>query len=243
MIQNALTSLKPAVKNILGNKVNTFLALIPVFLGILIYIFLGAWVYGTVMAEGKALIDQYITGDTLSGIVYYLVAAIFTIMLYFLINWTFVLIISLISSPFNDMLSSRVEKMHRGEKLDSFGESFTIIGSKFLSTIFNEIKKIAFILILSIVSLVFGYIPLLTPLSVLITVLLLAIGFIDFSWSRHRLSFGSCFNDLRKHLVGYSFGGGFFFILISVPIINLIVSPLATSYFTILWIKNNEPRN
>jgi len=199
--------------------------------------------YGTVMAEGKALIDQYITGDTLSGIVYYLVAAIFTIMLYFLINWTFVLIISLISSPFNDMLSSRVEKIHRGQALDSFGESFTKIGSKFFSTIFNEIKKIIFIVVLSLISLVFGYIPLLTPLSVLITVLLLAIGFIDFSWSRHKLSFGSCFNDIRKHFLGYSFGGGFFFILISVPIVNLIVSPLATSYFTILWIKNNESRN
>ena len=59
MIQNAMTSLKPAVSSIFKNKVNTFLALIPVFLGILIYIFLGAWVYGTVMAEGKALIDQY----------------------------------------------------------------------------------------------------------------------------------------------------------------------------------------
>lgn len=243
MFRNAVTSFKPASQNILGNKVNILLAIIPIVFGILIYFFLGAWVYGSVMDYGKQLIEQYITTDSVGSFVYYFVAAIFTVMLYFLINWTFVLIISIIASPFNDMLSRRIEKTIKGQELDSLAESFTKIGGSFFLTIFNELKKVSFIIILSLVSLVFGYIPLLTPVSILITVLLLSIEFIDFSWSRHHLSFSSCFADLRRNIIGYSFGGGFFFILISIPVVNLIVSPLATSYFTVLWIRNNEHRN
>ena len=141
------------------------------------------------------------------------------------------------------MLSRRVEKISKGEQLESFSASFSIIGTTFIMTLGNEIKKILFILILSLVAFAFGYIPLLTPLSIFISVLLLAIGFIDYSWSRHNIPFKSCVGDLKKNILNYGFGGGFFFILISVPVINLIVSPWATSYFTLLWLENNESRN
>ena len=94
-----------------------------------------------------------------------------------------------------------------------------------------------------ILSLIFGYIPILTPISILITVLLLAMGFIDYSWSRHDISFSDCKIDLRRNFLSYAIGGGVFMVIVSVPIINIIVPSLATSYFTVLWIKNNEYRN
>jgi uncharacterized protein involved in cysteine biosynthesis len=68
-------------------------------------------------------------------------------------------------------------------------------------------------------------------------------GFVDYSWSRHNIKFKDCLKDIRGHIFGYSLGGVFFFVLVSIPIINLIVSPLATSYFTLLWLENNEYRN
>ena len=241
-MKNSLISFSPSIKNITKDRVNFILAVIPVVIGIILYMFLGSWVYGTLMDQGRLLIESYISSGSLGEVVYWLVATIFTIVLYFLVNWTFVLIITILSSPFNDMLSSRIEKKLQGRELESLGSSFSYIAKNFLLTLVTEIKKVTFIIILSLVSFVFGYIPLLTPISIFISVMLLAIGFIDYSWSRHEVNFKDCLSDLRKNVVNYGIGGAFFFILISIPIVNLVVSPWATSYFTTLWIKNNEPR-
>lgn len=240
MIKNAVTSFKPAFGNVFKDKVNMILTAIPILIGMAVYALFGNWVYGSVMQQGKSLIDQYVSEGTLGSVVYYFVALVLSVLLFFVINWTFVLLVSVISSPFNDVLSSRTEKIIKGENLESLVESFSLIGQNFIKTIFNEIKKVSFILLLSIVSMVFGYFPLLTPISVIITILLLAVQFVDYSWSRHGLTFGSCLKDLKSNLIDYGLGGGFFFLLVSIPIINLIVPPVATSYFTILWVKNNE---
>jgi CysZ protein len=243
MIKNALASFRPSSAQIFLDKINIMLATIPVLIGITLYYFFGTWVYGTVMDKGQTMIKGYVNDGTMGNIVYYLVATILTIMLFFLINWTFVLIVSVIASPFNDMLSGRIEKKILGKKQDDLETTFKDIIVNLLRTLTTELKKVLFIIVLSIVAFIFGYIPILTPISVLITILLLAISFIDYSWSRHNIKFSACLNDVRKNFLGYALGGGFFFIIVSIPIINLIVPPLATSYFTILWLKNNESRH
>jgi CysZ protein len=240
-VRNSLIVFKPSFQILFKDKVNLTLALIPMLIGIMLYAFIGTWLFGSLVDQGTKWITELTGSGTAGGIFTWILAAIFTVILYFVVSWTFVLLITILASPFNDMLSRRVERISKEQDLETFAASFAIIGSTFIMTIGNEIKKILFILILSLVSFSLGYIPLLTPLSIMISVLLLAIGFIDYSWSRHSIPFASCFSDVRKNLINYSFGGGFFFLLITIPIVNLIVSPWATSYFTLLWIKNNEP--
>lgn len=243
MLVNAFTSFGPSYKLILKDKVSLLLASIPVVIGCALYYFLGRAFFSSALSWGNQYIEQYLSNGTFGQIVYYLVVSILTIMLYFIINWTFVLILALIASPFNDILSSRIEKLVLNEKLPSFAGSFEGVISKILPTLLNEIKKIFFIVSLSIIALLLGYIPLLTPFSVLVTVVLLAIGFIDYSWSRHGLNLSNCRKDLRKNLLSYIVGGGFFMILVAIPIVNIIVPSLATSYFTVLWVNNNEHRD
>lgn len=240
MIKNAVTSFKPAFANIFRDKVNFTLTAIPVFIGIILFILIGSWVYGDLMEQARSMVTQYVSEGAVGSFITYITMMIMTVLLYFVFSWTFVLIVAVISSPFNDVLSSRTEKILKGEELDTLVESFSLVGKGFVSTIFNEIKKVTFIILLSLLSLVFSFIPLLTPISVFITVLLLAVQFVDYSWSRHGLTFKSCFKDMKSNFVDYGLGGGFFFLLVSIPIINLIVPPVATSYFTILWVKNNE---
>lgn len=243
MLKNALTSFKPASAQIFKDKVNIILAGIPVIMGILLYYFLGAWVYGSVMEQGNMLIKEYVSEGTMGQFVYYIVAAILTIMLYFLVNWTFVLVVSAIASPFNDMLSTRIEKRLEGKTPDSLQQTFSSMIKRLAGTLLNEGKKIAFVIFLSVLALVLGFFPILTPLSVFLSILLLSIQFLDYSWARHDIKFGNCFGDLRRHVIGYALGGAFFFIIVSIPVVNLIVPPLATSFFTILWMKNNERIN
>lgn len=243
MLKNALTSFKPASAQIFKDKVNIILAGIPVIMGILLYYFLGAWVYGSVMDQGHTLIKEYVSEGTMGQFVYYIVAAILTIMLYFLVNWTFVLVVSAIASPFNDMLSTRIEKRLEGKTPDSLQQTFATMMKRMAGTLVNEAKKITFVIFLSVLALVLGFFPILTPASVFLSILLLSIQFLDYSWARHDIKFGKCFGDLRRHVVGYALGGAFFFIIVSIPVVNLIVPPLATSFFTILWMKNNERFN
>jgi CysZ protein len=239
-VKNSLIVFKPSFQILFKDKVNLTLAFIPVFIGVVLYGLLGTWLFGTLVEQGTKWIEELSGSGAVGGVFTWILGAIFTVILYFVVSWTFVLIITILASPFNDMLSRRVEKISKGQELETFAASFAIIGSTFIMTLGNEIKKVSFILILSLVAFSLGYIPLLTPISILISVLLLAIGFVDYSWSRHNIPFKNCFSDVKKNIINYSFGGGFFFILVTIPIVNLIVSSWATSYFTLLWVRNNE---
>jgi CysZ protein len=238
MINNAFAAFSPSVNMIFKNKVNLILAVIPVIIGILLYWFAGSAIYEAVMGQGQELINEYIKEGTWGAIVYYLVAAIFSIMLFFIVNWTFVLVVALLASPFNDLLSERIENIMKGDATLNLTDSMGRVGKNIFKVIFVEIKKILLIMGLTLISVIFGYIPFLTPISIMIAILLLAVEFLDYSWSRHEMTFGECLSDIKKNLMGYLLGGGFFFILVSIPVVNLIVPSLATSYFTTLWLKN-----
>ena len=225
------------------NKINLFLSMTPVLIGIIIYSLFGKLLFSTSLEAGQKYIEQYLSNGTLGQIVYFLVATILTIFLYFIVSWTFVLIVSILASPFNDILSKRIEALVLGKELPDFSDSVKGGIAKLFYTLANEIKKVSLIVFLTLISLVFSFVPLLSPISILIAVVLLSIEFLDFSWSRHSLSFSDCKKDLKSHLGSYIIGGLFFMLIVSVPIINLIVPSFATSYFTVLWIKNHEHRH
>jgi CysZ protein len=241
-MKTALSSFKISFKMITGNAGNFIFALIPILIGLATYYFIGMELYQYVMGEGQALIERQFgaSANEWSSFIYYALAIFFTIILYFFVNWTFVIFISIVASPFNDILSSRIEKMLTGQEMESVSESFSRMIKKVLWTVFNEIKKVLFIGFIAFIGLVLSYIPILTPLSLLISALLLAAQFIDYSWARNDLSLGKCISDLRNHLMSYTLMGVFFFFLVSIPFVNLIVPSLATSYFTTLWVRFNK---
>lgn len=239
-MKNALSSFSEAFRVLKQDKINATLASIPVFIGMLTYYFLGSWLYKTMFTQGKELIDKYVSEGSLGTVVYFITMTLLTVLLYFVISWTFVLLVSLIASPFNDLLSSRIEKKLKGEIQLTMNESVTRFMSRFLKTITTESLKISFIVLLSVIGFIFSYIPFLTPFSLFLSMILLAIEFLDYSWSRNSMSFKNCLTDLRQNLIGYGLGGSFFFVIITIPLVNLVVPSFATSYFTVLWFKNNK---
>ena len=91
------------------DKVILMLSLIPIGIGSILYYFLGRWVLVNILQEVNTWIQSLISGD-IGSIIYYIIFFTFSIIFIFLINWTFVLVVSIISSPFNDFISDRVEK-------------------------------------------------------------------------------------------------------------------------------------
>lgn len=243
MSLKSISSFKEAFSLIVKDKVSLALALIPIVIGIIFFVFVGVGMFSSIHTLGSEYIADYLGTGTFGEIAKWIVSIILSVLLYFIINFTFVLLISIIASPFNDLLSSRIEKQMLGEELPSFSDSMKGSMSNLVKTIITESKKVTIILGISVMAALVGFIPFLSPISILLSAIVLSTEFIDFSWSRHNMEFKECRTEYRKNIFSYAFGGLFFMLLVSIPLINIIVPSYGTSYFTVLWVKNNDSRS
>lgn len=210
------------------------LGAIPLSIGVVTYYFLGSWLYGDVLGSGEAFLKSKISGERWLNFLSTLFAIVLTIGFYFLISWTFILFISLVSCPFNDIMSSRVERLLLKGSPNSISASLGQTLRKILFIIYNEGKKLSFIIVLSIIGFVLSFI--FPPLSLLLSCILVAVSFIDYNWGRYDLGIRGCIKSYRKGFMIYSVAGAFFLLLISIPIINLFVLPIGIVYFTRLYL-------
>ncbi len=232
---NFIKAFSQALSVMKNDKWIVLLSTIPVLIGGGLYYWLGAWMYGDVLTWGNDWVKEAISNDTWGNVITWLVGIVMTVVLYFVISWTFVLIISIIASPFNDVISSRVERAILGKSQQDIGESFGKMFSRIFRILWNESKKIVFIIFLSFLGFMFSFIPFLVPLSVLISSILLAVGFLDYSWSRHEFKLSQCISNVRANFLSYGLGGLAFLFMIAVPVLNLFLLPFAVVYFTVLF--------
>lgn len=232
---NFIKAFGQALSVMKNDKWILLLSFVPILIGFALYYWFGAWMYGDVLTWGNQWVKESIASDSWGNIISWLVGIVMTVVLYFVVSWTFVLIISIIASPFNDVISSRVERAVLGKNKEEVGASFTQMFGRIFRILWNESKKIVFIVVLSLFGFLLSFIPFLVPVSIFISALLLAIGFLDYSWSRHDMKFTECLKDLKGSLASYSLGGIAFLFLIAVPVVNLFVLPYAVVYFTVLY--------
>jgi CysZ protein len=209
----------------------------PVLIGALLYFWFGSYLYGDLLDQGRAFIEQSVSSGGWSSFFYWLLVGILVIGFYFLLSWTFVLVVSGIASPFNDIVSNRVERVIQGKEAEEVNKSFDRLFKRLGKTLLNEAKKIGFIVLLNILAFALSFVGVLAPISMLISALLLAVGFLDYSWSRKSFTFSECLNDIRTSFFSYGIMGGVFLVLITIPGINLFILPFGVIYFTILHVK------
>ena len=235
-----LLTFKESFNIIKQDKWILIFCLIPVLIGALLYMGLGGWMFASVLPWGSELIKQHLSSGFLGDFLTWVLGSLLSIAFFFLMNWTFVLIVSLVASPFNDIISGRVERSLRGKEQEAASESFNAIFGKLFTIIFNESKKILLIFIVSVIVFLMGFVPLLVPVSILLSSLLLAANFLDYSWSRHDLPFKACLQGIKSNLFINILAGLSFLGLLSIHIINLFSLPFAVVYFTILFTKNYD---
>lgn len=241
-----MTNLITAFGSSLGaykkDKWITILSIVPIVIGVLFFTLAGKFAYTKSLSYGDSLIKQYVTNESMNGILYYLLVGVFTIILYFLVSYTFVLVVSIFASPFNDMISERVENVLMGKPIEPIGASFKTSFSKVSYIIFNEIKKVIFIMIVSLISISLSFFPIFSIVSLILSAILLGVSFLDYSWSRHLLSFRQCLSDIRGNLIVYTLAGGGFLFLISIPVVNIIAYSFGVNYFTCLFTERNRQK-
>ena len=232
--------LRQGFKMLTGDRPLFLLSLIPLALGLLLYFSFGLFLYGDLFDWIWSFLDARISSPIWGSVGQQLLKIGLGILLYFFVSWGFILVVSLLACPFNDMISARVEDIVRGKEnlpSTSFSSSF----KKFPRILVNEIKKVILILFLSCLGLLISLVPLLTPLGLFLTAILLAIGFIDYSWSRHEYPLSKCLKDLAINFWPYTLGGLFFCLIVSVPFLGLFVPSLGTVYFTLVFAEGQKP--
>lgn len=209
------------------------LVLGPIIFGVILYSAFFFLAYDFIGQTLQPYLVQAFNINQMGFIVRWTLMAVITIIGFFLVNWTFVLVVSLFAAPFNDFLSESIADELEGKPFKRDRGFWNEI----LPFIWNETKKISVIVFFSFVAFTLSFIPILLPLSIWISFILIASQFTDYSWSRDKLTTKQCLNDVRKNLFGYSLSGGMFFLFISVPMINLLVPAWATAHFTLLYAK------
>jgi uncharacterized protein involved in cysteine biosynthesis len=230
-----------AVKMILTDPVNFILSLFPTVIALAIYLFTITTVYRN-SDRFTAYFRGYIYTADQATILARVLTAILIIFIFFLMSWTFVVVVGIISAPFNSLLSSRIEQklvqrviMDEDQK-HAIEEVKKSIGQTFK----NELKKLIFLVVVAIFAFVLNMFPMFYPVGVFLVATLLAVQFVDYSWSRHNMKFSECLADILKNIIPFSVGGAMFLMLVAIPIVNAFVPALATSYFTVLWLHRQK---
>lgn len=234
-------SFQLALKMIFTDPVNFVLAIIPTIISLGIYLFAIIVAYRN-SDRVASLFRGYIESPDQATWIARILTAILIIFVFFIMSWTFVIVVGLIAAPFNSLLSSRIEEklVKRIIMDESQAHAMEQVKSSMGETFKNEFKKIMLLMVVGAFAFLINLIPVLYPVGVFLIATLLAVQFIDYSWSRHDLPVSQCLKDVTVNIVPYSVSGALFLALVAVPIVNAFVPALATSYFTILWLDRQK---
>ncbi len=222
-----------------GDKLILLLSLLPIVIGVILYFSLGGWALFEVVSSSQEAISSFFSSDSwIIDIIVWVVGGVVLVALYFITSFTFIMVVSLFSCMFNDLISTRTEQKLVEDKVLPISESIKQMIKRFGSILKNEIKKILFIAMLATIAAVCGFTTILVPVSLILSWILIAIQFLDYSWCRHEMSFAECIEDLRRNFLSYLIPALGFSFVFAVPFLGLIFFPFAIVYFTTLFVTN-----
>lgn len=177
------------------------------------------WAPGTTEATGFMATLRWLYVHLLSAILYVLLFAI----MYF----TYMIIANILASPLYDMIAERIGKREEFKHL----RQDTAAGIGIFRTVFEELKKALFVLVLPLALL---FIPVVgAPLSVILAMVLLAWDFLDFSLSKDEPTFGGRLRFVRQHpLLLLGFG-----LPLLAPFLHILLYPFAILGSSLLYQK------
>lgn len=235
-----MSTFSQAWRLIVKDPVNLFLALIPTGIALSLYLFVIAWAFRRSDYFGLLLRD-YLPSPETAGIAGKFLTGLLVLFLFLVMSWTFVILVGLIAAPFNSMLSSRIETILAGKPVtEDKSKTLKEVARGMGKTFATELKKLAVIALMGAFAFVLNLFPPLYPLGLFLVAILFAVQFVDYSWSRHDWGAGNCIGDMMKNIIPYSASGLVFLFLVTIPILNALVPALATSYFTVLWLKRQK---
>ncbi|MDG6881552.1 putative sulfate transport protein CysZ [Phocoenobacter uteri] len=154
--------------------------------------------------------------------------------------FTFTTLANFIAAPFNGLLAEKVELQLTGELL--LETSFTDILKDIPRMLKREWQKMMYALPRVILLFALGFVPLLgqTIIPILFFIFgcwMLAIQYCDYPFDNHKVSFIQMQKALSQHRVMNFTFGALVSIATLIPVVNLVIMPVAVCGATAMWIK------
>lgn len=166
---------------------------------------------------------------------YYLFATLLLIVMLILITFFVCLVGNLIAAPFHEWMAEKTKKLLYGA---AEGEPFSFrqLVSEAKRILSTQLKKIALILFLEALALLFLLIPGIgVVISGCLTLFLLSFQFLDFPFGVERLNFSTLKSvALRYPFACLGFGAGIS-LMLAIPILNLSVLPAGVVGASLLY--------
>ena len=168
-----------------------------------------------------------------------LTLSILTILLLF--YFTFTTLSGFIAAPFNGLLAEKVEKMLTGENIND--DSLVDVIRDVPRMLSREWQKLRYSLPKIIALFLLSFIPLvgqtIVPvLTFLFTCWMMAIQYCDYPFDNHKVSFDIMKNALGNQRTQSLTFGGLVTCCTFVPVINLLIMPVAVCGATVMWVEN-----
>ncbi len=167
-----------------------------------------------------------------------------TVGLLFISFYVFVFFLNMVSGPFNEILSEKIEDYEDGE-LDSgsgFGKKFNLknLGREYLHTITTEVTRLV---IFAVVSFVVFMVSLASAgvffalLNGGVALFFMVFEFVDYTLGRKNYSFGTKVKFIFKNAGPFALYGLGLWVFLMIPILNFLFIPVAVVSATRLSLK------
>ncbi|WP_105171669.1 sulfate transporter CysZ [Pseudoalteromonas sp. T1lg24] len=209
--------------------------LIPLLINLVLFgsslFFIIGWI-----EQGVNYVNGYLP-DFLSWLEF-IIWPIALLLVLFIYSMVFTVITNFIAAPFNGLLSEKVELYLTGQRVNDDGLADLLkdvprmLGRELAKLMYYLPKALLFLILLLFIP-VFGQV-----MWFLFSAWMFAVQYIDYPFDNHKIPF----SEARQHLKqkqGLSYGFGSAVLIFSmVPIVNLIVMPVAVCGATRLFVEN-----
>ncbi|MEM9243019.1 MAG: sulfate transporter CysZ [Pseudomonadota bacterium] len=159
--------------------------------------------------------------------------------------YSFGIIASLVTAPFNSFLAEKVEYVATGNKPNS--TPWSAIFKETWRVIEREIRKLLYYLPRVIILFVISFIPVINLISSLLWLWLaawmMAVQYLDYPFDNHHVSFADMMKRLRaNYFSNLGFGVAVLFALI-IPIFNIVIIPAAVAGATLKWLDEEKQQH
>jgi len=214
---------------------------VPLLINIVIFAVFGWLLFGALFdwLAGWTFFERF--GDVwlvekLQQILQFIVGAI----LFVVLVYAFTLLANLIGAPFNSLLAERVEQ-HLTGKSPTTDPSIAFLIKSIPKTLRSELSKLLYLALWSIPLIIIGFIPVVNIAAPFLVFAfgawMFALEYIDYPLGNH----GKLFKEVKATLQNQrrvAVGFGFMVAVFSVvPIVNLVIMPIAVAGATALYVE------
>lgn len=163
------------------------------------------------------------------------------VMILLLFYFTFTTLSGFIAAPFNGLLAEKLEKMMTGENVNDDG--WLDVMKDVPRMLAREWQKLKYSLPKIIALFLLSFIPIIGQtvvpvLTFLFTCWMMAIQYCDYPFDNHKVSFEVMKNALGNRRTQSLTFGGLVTCCTFVPVINLVIMPVAVCGATVMWVEN-----